>query len=328
MGIAQFPAPDTAAGASAFAATLPVAETTYLNTQAFETGVYTVSVTPSTTQVSFSFVDASSTLVTGQTTSGTASFQLATPATGVYLTTITASVTDTVVSIEKTADALAPDDIGNGTLDTITATGTYNTTGLLAVLVIGGGAAGGRGIAGAFNQGAGNAGGRAGFINAGFVYSNTAQTVTVGAKGVAATTNTDSSTSPTNSSFGNLVTATQSSPIWTNANTANTTTRKFASWNGNSTTGAGGNGSFYTGAGNGDLKNGGGSGIGTGGNGGGNADFGGTETNANPTTAANAGTGYGAGGGGGSNAGNNAPNAVGKFGKSGSDGVVYVLRGW
>jgi hypothetical protein len=255
---------------------------------------------------------------------------LSTPATKVYITTLAGGTVDAIVSITKTAAILTPDDIGNGTLDTVNTTGAYNETGLLSVLAFGGGAAG---VKGGIGTQGGGSGGASGGVALGFVYNNGATTITIGAKGTAETQNV-SIVAPTQSSFGNLLTSSTDSFFYTsgagagggqyNAGAVGTASRSFPSFNTTSTTGGGGGGGGTRSSGA--AKVGGGSGIGTGGT---SAPSGGTDPNtSNPTTAAIAATGKAAGGGGGSGTGNNNPNAVGRFGSDGSDGVVYILRGF
>lgn len=336
MGIQTIPAPAAAGGGdAAFASTLTAMSTTYEHVQAFEAGIYDVEVVPSTTQVGIMLVDATSLLVNTSTTSGIVSVQLNTPATRLYVTGLEGGTAGAIVKMTKVAEILSPDDIGNGTLDTINATGTYNQTGRLAVLAFGGGSAGTKGGAG---YDAGGVGGASGGVALGVVYTNTATTVTVGAKGVAATSNNTNIVAPNQSSFGNLLTSSTNSFFWTsgagtqsggNSGGGNgNASRIFSSFNGNSTTGGGASGGKVQNYGNatGGGSSGGGSGIGTGGKPG--AMPGGNGANVNPTTAGTAATGKAAGGGGGNSTGNNNPNAVGRFGTDGSDGVVYVLRGW
>jgi hypothetical protein len=330
MSISVFPAPAAASEEAAFAATIPALQTTYENIQEFSLGIYAIDIVPTTTQASLTFVDDTSVVATLTTINGIGSVQLNSAATKVYITTLAGGSTDAVVTITKTASALTPDDIGNGTLDTINTTGTYNQTGLLSVLAFGGGAAGGR--AGIGNDPSG-AGGAAGGVVLGFVYNNGATTVTVGAKGTAAISNNTNITTPNASSFGNLLTSSTNNFFYAGAGgnsvgaeqngNVGIASRAFASFNTTSTTGGGGSGNNRT---NATGRLGAGSGIGTGGTGapgGGDSFF-----TANPTTAGTAGTGKASGGGGGTTAGNDFPNAAGRFGGDGTDGVVYILRGF
>jgi hypothetical protein len=320
MSISVFPAPVAGSSATTFAATLAKLGTLYEHNQAFSTGVYTVTVTPSTTNARLNFVTGDTIITTQETTNGTVSFNLGTEATGVYIVGQTTGTVGAVVQIEKTADPLTSEEFGSGTLDTINSTSTYNHTGLLAVLVIGGGAGGAKVTPSFVCCLPGGAGGRAGFINGGLVFTNTPTAVTVGAKGIAEKIGVSGS-APGNSSFGNLITATSANALFGNGNGgagnygiggSGNASGIFSTWNGNSTTGGGGGG-------NGNPSNpggvGAGSGIGTGGSGSGNL-------------AATAGTGKGSGGGGGRHFQTNTSNDPRQDGADGADGVVYVLRGF
>jgi hypothetical protein len=338
MAFSQFPAPAGGAAADAFAATIPDLQTTYEHIQEFAAGIYSIAIAPTSTNGQIVFADNTSILATVTTTLGVVSLQISTPATKVFITTLAGGTEDAIVTITKTADILTPDDIGNGTLDTINTTGAYNTTGLLSVLAFGGGAAGEKGAAG---NSAGGAGGRAGGVGLGFVYNNGATTITIGAKGVAAVSNNTNITAPTESSFGNLLTSSANSFFWAGAGGTAVTggnntfgnvglaSRSFPSFNTTSTTGGGGAGPTLTGnSGNFPIGSsaGGGSGIGTGGTSA--VGDGGTFTNGNPNVAGTAGTGKASGGGGGCAVGNSFLNATGRFGGDGADGVVYILRGF
>lgn len=320
MSISIFPEPDTgAAAADAFAATLPTMRTVFEQEQIFEPGVYTISVNPTSTNVRCTFASGSAIVTTQNTTSGTVSFNLTTQATTVFILGLIGGSADAVVTIQKTADSLVSTDIGNGTLDTINTTGTYNQTGLLGVLVLSGGQQG-VSAASSTNNDPGQSGGRAGFINSAMVYTSGATTVTIGAGGVASL---NAPVEPTDSSFGNLVTATSASNIFPNGNGGagsggstpgnGNASGFFPSFKGNETTGGGGGsskgsyGEFGTGAG---------SGIGTGGNGSPAANSSGIR--------AGSGTGKASGGGGGKSGSNNTARLAG----DGGPGVVYVLRGF
>jgi hypothetical protein len=339
MAFSQFPAP-AAGGAqdSAFAATIPDLMTTYEHIQDFTAGNYEISVFPLTTQASVTFVNTNddSFIATITTTLGLATGQISSPSTRVYITTLTGGSTDAIVTITKTGAILTPDDIGNGTLDTITTTGTYNQTGVLGVLLFGGGSAGAKGPQGAAGQ-AGSAGGASGGVALGVVINNGATTVTVGAKGTAATSNNTNIVAPTQSSFGNIITSVTSGLFYVSgagngggspygSGNAGSAGRAFVSFNSTDTTGGGG-GSHPAKSSSGGTTSGGGSGIGTGGSG---APRNGPQDEANgqPTTPGTAGTGKASGGGAGCGTGNNFPNAAGRFGGDGADGVVYILRGF
>jgi hypothetical protein len=319
MAFSQFPPAASGSTDSAFAGPMAAMQTTYEHIQAFPAGIYDVEVVPSTTNCQVIFADATSVLTTVTTTSGTVAAQLNTPATKVYVTGLAGGTAGAVVKLTRSAAILTPDDIGNGTLDTINTTGTYNQTGVLSVLAFGGGAAGNQGGVG---YGGAGSGGAPGGVALGVVITNAATTVTVGAKGVAANFNT-AIVAPNQSSFGNLLTSSTNSFFYS-ANTSNI----FSSFNGNSTTGRGGNGvgTAPYGSTPSGSQAGLGSGIGTGGTSA--VAVGGSGANANPTVRGTAGTGKASGGGGGNNAGNNNSNANGRLGGDGADGVVYVLRGF
>lgn len=137
MAISVFPAPVTSSlNASAITATS--ANTLYEGRTTFDPGVYTISCA-SATATNFEFYSNSTTLVTsGVTASGTVLINLASTADRIRLWTNTGS--SIVVTITKTAAALT--NAFSGTLDTISASGTYNQTGPAYVLVVGGGAGG------------------------------------------------------------------------------------------------------------------------------------------------------------------------------------------
>lgn len=334
MAITIIPAPAEGGGDTAFAATLTAMATTYEHIQGFESGIYDVAVVPTTTNVQVLFIDATSVIASANTTSGLVSVQLNSQATRVYVTGLEGGTAGAIVKITKVAAILTPDDIGNGTLDTINTTGTYNQTGRLSVLAFGGGSAGG---AGGIGYGGGGQGGASGGVALGVVYNNAPVTVTVGAGGVAATSNNTNIVAPNQSSFGNLLTSSTNHFFYQSGagggaggnygGSAGGTSRIFSSFNGNSTTGGGGGGGSVRpyGQAHGGSRSGGGSGIGTGGSSGG---FSGNGANANPSTPGTAGTGKASGGGAGNATGNNNPNAAGRFGGNGANGVVYVLRGW
>lgn len=326
MAISVFPTPSAAATEPAYVTALPTALRTYQHTVTLSAGIYDVDITPTSTNAQLVFLDSTSVLVNATTSSGVVRVTLSTPATRLFVTTLAGATSNASLKITKVAAPLTPGDVGNGTMDTINTTGTYNQTGLLTVLAFGGGSAGAKGI----NQYNSGPGGAPGAIAYGVVQNNAAVTVTVGAKGVAATSNNTNIVAPTNSSFGNLLTSATPNNSFTagaggttagqyNSGNAGNVTSTFPSFNGNSTTGGGGSG----GNGNGGGGTGAGSGIGTGGNG---APGGGPSYI--PTVKGNAATGKAAGGGGGATAGVNNSNAAGRFGGDGSDGVVYILRGF
>lgn len=333
MASTVFPVPASGATDSDFASTVPAVQTTYEHDVNIISGIYDITVSLST-NANLVFLSDTAVLLTTTTSGGTATIQLDSTATKLFITTLTGGTANAIVKIVRTAAVIAPDDIGNGTLDTINTTGTYNQTGLLSVLAFGGGAAGGKG---GIQYDSGGAGGASGALIYGMVYSNSAVTVTVGAKGTAATSNNTNIVAPTNSSFGNLLTETNNTFYIAgggrgmndyegpNVPTAalGSASRVFSSFNSNSTTGGGGGGRGNRRAEAGAA--GAGSGIGTGGTGGTGVA---SQTNGNPTVKGTAGTGKASGGGGGAATGLNFPSATGRFGGDGADGVVYVLRGF
>jgi hypothetical protein len=330
MAISVFPEP-TGVTDKSFAVEIVELERTYVHNQVFEAGIYSISIAPTSTNATVAFVSNSAFVTSVTTSSGISNFTLSGGATKVFITGRAGGTAGAIITITKSATTLTASDIGNGTLDTINTSGTYNQTGLLSVLAFGGGSAGGRGYGpGSFN---GAPGGNAGNITLGYVYTNGATTVTIGAKGTAANTSNTSPVAPTASTFGNLVSSANASHptggggagvnYGSNSQApAGTASAKFLSFNTNSTTGGGGGG----GGGNSPASVGGGSGIGTGGAGA--PGGGGGQSNPNPLTRGANGTGKASGGGGGAAVGNANLNAAGRFGGDGGDGVIYVLRGF
>ena len=299
MASAVFPIASASTGPNSWAFTCAAALTKYKPTQTFAAGVYTMTTSPNTSQATATFYNETSIIYEATTTSGTVTFNLASAATGVYLSTNNG--TNVVVSISLTANSL-PGTSLSGTLDTITSTSTYNQTGQLYVVVYGGGGSGG---CGSNNDGNGGGGGGGGNLTGKIVYTNTATSVTIGTGG-AATNDQANGIAGGTTNFGNLVSATGGSAGGTRTNSLNSPAIDANHPSVQSgTNGGGGSGSGNYGTGNGT-----GSGVGTGGNGG------------NGNGAGNAGTGYAAGGGGGGRA-----NPGGNSG-AGTAGVVYVLRGF
>jgi hypothetical protein len=332
MAIQQFPA--AADTPTAFSTEVAVVQKPFAHTATFIAGVYRVVVAPTSTNASLSFTNPTGTVTNVQTTSGTKDFVLATTSTRVFITTKSGGSSNAVVTITKIADSLTPLDVGNGTLDTVNTTGTYNQTGFLSVLAFSGGE---QGIRGSNNGGGpGGRGGQSGHMAVGGVFTNAATTVTIGAGGVAQNANA-AAVDPTHSSFGNLIVVDDSGffPRASGGSGSNNGSENgsgpgsasitFPSFNSNSTTGGGGGGAYS--GGNTTRSNGGGSGIGTGGQGGqypGSGDF----VNAQPTVRGGNGTGKASGGGGGAATGRSYPNSAGTFGGDGGPGVVYILRGF
>lgn len=305
MSISVYPIPSTSTD-NAITATIPVANRQYFVSRTFGAGIYTISNTSATT-TTITFVVGSS-LVEAVTSAGSVQVNLSSDSSGAYIRTNTG--TDVLVTITKTAAAISSTTL-SGTLDTVTTTSTYNTTGRLYVLCVGGGGGGGNGQAG---NNAAN-GGVGGTHASKIVVTNAAQSITIGNGG-----NAGASGGAT--TFGSLVNASGGSAgAYTNSAgqivTATTATRNAIDVlpNINDTNGGGGFGARGGNVFSGGPGNGAGSGIGTGGNGGDANQYN------NFIGAANAGTGYGAGGGGGASNQNSAGN-----GAAGTAGVVYILR--
>lgn len=327
MSISVFPAPSSATSPSAFAVSVPSANTPRRVVRTLSAGIYQVSVSPATS-TAFVYFTAGSTFIGSTTTvGGTINFNLAAEATNIF---VQSSNANDVVTINLTASVPINNTI-SGTLDTITTSGTYSQTGLLWVLAIGGGA-GGTGATGAWGPG-GGAGGLAMF------YGNvpTSTTVTIGNAGLGSAANSGlPGGSGGTTSFGSYAIATGgsgSNPGLGGGSggigTVGTAVAGGGDGGGSSGSqpgqvvpnvwrsiingthgGGGGGGTFSFGGQGGGI--GAGSGIGTGGNG----------SSSGGAAGGNA-TGYGSGGGGGTNNNGNEPRSA---GGNGSPGVVYVLR--
>ena len=303
-----FPVAVASSGSSpnAYSATIPLTNQKYNVVQAFSPGAYTITTSPSSSQATVNFYNATGVTADTVTVSGTVTYLLATASQGAYIQTNTGS--DVVVTITLVAGSLTPSTL-SGTLDTITASGTYNQTGKLYVLAFGGG-----GGAGGYQSTYGSGGGGSGYQTAKIVYANTATTVTLGAGG---TSNSYNGNAGGTTNFGNLVSA-------SGGGGGNGPNGGGGAGNGSNSSTPPGNGSFgpnasaiiasvitnaTTGGGGGGYGNGAfvgaGSGIGTGGSG---------TNNGNGGNA----TGYAAGGGGGGYNG---------AGGTGTQGIIYVLRG-
>jgi len=287
----------TSVSENAIAATVPTSAKQYKVAREITSGIYTITC-PSTVNATVSFLTGT-TIVEAVTVSGTVRVHLASAATELYFEINTG--TNVVVTVTKTAAALTVTEI-SGTLDTVTTTSTYNQTGKLWVLCVGGGGAGS--FSNATTNYQGLPGGQGGAVVDKMVFVNTSTSITIGAGGVPGGANAGTTT------FGNLVSATGQSGGGGEA-INNATSVKTG------TNGAGGSGATGT-----NTKNpGAGSGIGTGG-------AGAATTTSNSLTGGNGetGTGYGAGGGGSVASGNVGFGAAGAG--SGTAGVVYVLRGF
>jgi len=333
MSISVFPAPSTAAGPDAKVFELAEAYEVYEINDTFLAGGYTITTSPANSQINITFSNATDVLLETITTSGTVSFSIGQDATQVYLQS-RSNIANTTVTITYTAENVSGAII-SGTLDTVTTTSTYNQTGFLFPVVVSGGGAGG----GSDPSNRGGSGGGGGGIAGKLVYTNTATSITIGSGGVGRTNTIDGGSGNPGgaSSFGNLISVNGGtggyggSNSTTPAGTSNTFgsssavggsgTNEFGPGNQGGanvdvfpslslgTNGGGGGGGQRTSGGNGN-----GSGIGTGGIG------------AGQNNDATSGTGYGAGGGAAGYSNINTTNS--RYTGSGTQGVVYVLRGF
>ena len=197
------------------------------STQAFEVGIYAITCISSTI-ARVEFLSGNTLIGTATTASGTVTFSLGTAATKVRVWIDTG--TDISVGIQKTGSPLT--EAGStltGTLDTLTSSGTYNSTstnGDFYVIAIGGG---GGGACGTDNSGNSATGGASGGLDSGRVLSSLVPiSYTVGAFGVG----------------GNLGLSNSS-----NATAGGTTTFSTITANGGGRGNTGGNGSNDSGAG-------------------------------------------------------------------------------
>jgi hypothetical protein len=328
MVLQIFPEPTTSS-VDGYSYSVPAANKQYQISQTFTPGVYTITTFPTTSQATIEFVCGTSVNST-TTTSGTVSYQLAETATNTVLSIDTG--TNVVVTITQTSAIVSGSEI-SGTLDTITSSGTYNQTGKLYVVAVGGGGGGGNaGTDGNFYSYGGGGGGAGSYVSK-LVYTNTATSITIGSAGTGGlqTANALSNAGGT-TNFGNLLSATgggaggraglgdysSASYGGGNGGLENVTARAGLTLTANAKSvingnnGGGGAGAYGVTGGE-PAPAGGGSGIGTGGSGAHNL-------------AANAGSGYGSGGGGGIK--QNVTNNEKHKGQSGGPGVVYVLRGF
>ena len=333
MPLQIFPEPSSST-LTADSYTVPSALRRYKVVKKFDAAVYTITTSPSGSQATIQF-DTGSSFVQTSTISGTVTYNLANAAVSAYINIDTG--TDVVVTINKVAAALSGAEV-SGTLDTITTTSTYNQTGRLYVLAVGGGGGGGGSYSGTNWNYAGWGGGY-GYQVGGIVYANTATSVTIGAKGNGAANYASAGNAGGTTSFGNLIVAGGGQPGdyasgggGTGGRGGASNANNLSSYPGPLTTsidhptvttgtngGGGGGWSSSTNAVN-VGQTGAGSGVGTGGTGGG---YSGTAM-----TRGGDATGYGAGGGGGGAKGFTPDPYGGIGGGHGSPGVVYVLRGF
>jgi hypothetical protein len=300
----------SSSGSAGSATTLTTAYTQYNMVRSLTAGIYTVTVSPPQAIVNIAYYDSSSVITRAVTSSGTVTVNLASDATGALLYSDTNS---SVLLMTKTGYNIVSSSI-SGTLDTITSTSTYNQTGRLYVLAVGGGAGGGG--ANIVSGPAGWSSGRGGSGGAATTYVgvfNAPTSITIGAAGNGnAYQGSGTGNSGGTTSFGNVLSAAGGvggGNTGGNGQYYDPYNSGFASSSAGSvvinpalSVKTGSNGGGGGGSEGGGGSSGAGSGIGTGGNGG-------------PGAA----SGYGAGGGGG---------ARGAGGGVGTAGVVYVLRGF
>lgn len=307
--------------------TATAANTYYQSSISLDPGIYRITCISSTRADLFFYSSSGTYIGTTNTSSGTVDYNLASAAATIGYTVDTGS--NILINITLVGNAFSGS--VSGTLDTITSTSTYNTTGKLFVIAVGGGGGGGYSATNSSDWSA--CGGASGGLHSGYVVTNSATSVTIGAAGNAVTdsngnaggTTTFGSYFTANGGGGGIkynganVTVSGGTPGGADVNVQGAVT-SGTSWSAypatpyrfikDGSTGTGGSGAWQ-------YKNGGeagaGSGIGTGGSGGNTSQRG---QNAN---------GYGAGGGGGSPRSGNSTYAQ---GGNGSPGVVYVLRGF
>lgn len=327
MAISVFPEPVSSASTDGVSFTIPAEATQYKLAYTFPAGIYSITTSPTTSQVFIEF-NIAGVITSATTVSGSISVNLASECSEVYVSGIPSFTANTLITIDKTGENISGTEI-TGTLDTLTTSGTYNQTGKLYVVAVGGG--GGGGASGNYGGGGGGSGG----VASKMVFTNTATSYTIGTSGNGgAKGNTANNGAPGNAgnvtNFGNLLTANgggggatgntgaggaagtpgggagSSGVLNGDASNASSSTKIGQSVK-SGTTGGGGGGSSANGIGAG----GGDGGIGTGGSGG------------NNNTAPGNGSGYGSGGGGGRGGASTTHD-----GGNGAPGVIYVLRGF
>lgn len=178
MGATVFPAP-VSSSLNAIAITAANPQTLYGGAVSLAPAIYTITCT-TTTVASVDFVSGSTILTTAQTVSGSVSVNIASDVDKIRVWTDTG--TNIVVTINKTAAAVSNNI--TGTLDVITASGTYTGTspsGYASVLILGAGGGGG-GKNGGWQYGGGGGGGAGGQIYA-IVQLTGSMPVTIGAAG-------------------------------------------------------------------------------------------------------------------------------------------------
>jgi hypothetical protein len=180
MSISVFPVPSSGGLSTAvvpITVTAPAAGVTNRLRRTFLTGVYTISCV-NTTNVTYYFFNGETQILTGVTSSGTATINLATQCDSVLYQTNTGS--NIVITFTQTSTAVSSI---NGTLDILTTSQTYNQTGNFYITVIGGGGGGGGGsVVGNVGGPGPRSGGAAGLQTANVTVSAPVS-VTVGAAG-------------------------------------------------------------------------------------------------------------------------------------------------
>lgn len=310
MAISVFPTPVTSS-LNAVAATPGNFAKQYIVTRNFSAGVYTISVSNSTNAY-VEFFNATSSVLFAATSGGTITVNLASDCTNAVVTLLTSASAS--VTINQTALSLISTEL-SGTLDTITTVGTstYSQTGRLYVLCVGGGGGGGSATASVAQ------GGRGGSMNGRFVLTTASTSVTVGAGGAGAAANTNAAgAAGGTTSFGAFVSATGGAGgLWDNrTNPEYSAINYWTSIKAGQTNSGGGGANPANGI---DLNNNmmADNGLGVGGRGG-------------TTTTAGAGPGFrdGENAGGYGNGGGSSFGTSGAKGGNGSQGVIYVLRGF
>ena len=314
MAISVFPVPSSGGGVNANTLTLTSANILYKSAINLAVGVYTITASPTSSNVFVNFWSGDTLIGSTTTVSGTITFNLGTAADLIYAESTGAN---TNVTFTLVANSAIVSDV-SGTLDTLTTSQTYTQTGKAYVVVVGGG---GGGLGQMFgNQGRGGPGGGGG-LNAQPTVLSGSTVVTIGTAGTAGTGGNGAPSVVANAggatSFGSITANGGSGGSPYNGSNAGTS--------GGTPSGRPGSGALATGQGD---SNGGSNANpatfvvnGNNGGGGGYGNGGGTNIGVGGRSLGNA-TGRGAGGGGSESQGNAATT-----GGNGTAGVVYVLRG-
>ena len=180
--------------------------TGYVSNTDFGAGVYTITTSPSNYQANVSFWNNNTKIVSAVTVNGTVTVNLATPANKVYF--YTTDGTNVVIGFNLTGSNLTPNS-PSGTVDTISTTSTYTTSGLVYVVALGAGASGGGGAT--YNSGyyATTGGGSAGGLVEGWINltNNTSVTIGTGGTGVGAASYGNGGNPGGSTIFGTHITA-------------------------------------------------------------------------------------------------------------------------